>query len=547
MFQSDMHVLFIQILALLVLPGLLKSFLSITKYVTLAHGTLAARNQAALVDAHFFVCFSMILTGFVTVFEWDALFPDKKDFYNLTPLPINPQTMFFAKLAALFLFILLFNIATNGVPAWLFPGEVLTKSRIPGQAGYNIPFGACLKYQLVHGASLFLSSLFVFSSFLAIRALIFLVFPVKLVRTVSRSTQLALLLILLCSLFSFPSRLILKNNPIIRYMPPFWFLGFYETLLGHHSLMLDGLAKTAYIAIAVSIIASLAGYAASYQLSMQKGFQSEGSPTGSFLLIKRYSSRFLHKVCLRNPVQRAIFHFIAQTIFRRQEQMLYWGSFIAVGIALISWDLNQIWNSHAANLSRHIASLLSFPLILSFFALVGLRFAFAIPADLNANWVFQTLDPQSRNNSYSGVYKFIILLVILPLLALFLPLYLLILPSGMALIHMLYAAVLSLLLMEVLFFQFEKIPFTCSYLPGKANIKLWWPVYVIACYGYSYGMAVFEQWMLRDIRRYFVFMVIAFIALFQLNRFRCRRSNEIKEIRFEELHPDAITLLTIDH
>jgi hypothetical protein len=546
MFQTEMHILYVQILALLVIPGLLKTFLSITKYVALAHGPIAARDQAALVDAHFFICFSMILTGFVTVFEWDALFPDKKDFYNLTPLPINPKTIFFAKLAALFLFILLLNIAMNGVPAWLFPGEVLTKSRIPGQAGYHIPFGAVLKYQLAHGASLFLASLFVFASFLAIRAFILLVFPVKLVRTVSRSAQLSLLLILLCSLFSFPVHLILENNPIIRFMPPFWFLGLYETLIGHHSSMLNDLAQTAYMAVAISVMASLIGYTFSYKLSMQKGFQSEGSSICSFSFLKRLFSRLLHNSCLKRSIERASFHFIAQTIFRRQEQMLYWGSFVAVGIALISWDFSNIRSRHFADFSQHLSVLLSFPLILSFFILIGLRFTFSIPADLNANWLFKTIDKQSLKNACRGVYKFTVLFIILPLIVLFAPLYLMIWSPVLVFIHMTYVAILSFILMEILLFHFEKIPFTCSYLPGKANLKLWWPAYVIGCYGYSYGMTVFERWMFLDMRRYFLFIAIALITLIRLNQSRRRHLKEIKAICFEEHYSDVITLLTIE-
>jgi hypothetical protein len=544
--QTEMHILFIQILALLALPGLLKTFLSITKYVMLAHGTIAERDQAALIDAHFFICLSMILTGFVTVFEWDALFPDKKDFYNLAPLPINPKTIFFAKLAALSLFILLFNIATNGVPAWFFPGEVLTTSRIPGQAGYHIPFGAVFKYQLAHGASLFLSSLFVFTSFLAIRALILFIFPVKLVRTVSRSAQLFLLLILLCSLFSFPVHLILQNNFMIRLMPPFWFLGLYETLIGHHSLMLNSLAQTAYTAVFVSVMASLIGYTLSYQCSMQKGFQSEGSATYAFSAVKRLLSRLLQKTILTRSIERASFHFIAQTVFRRQEQMLYWGSFIAVGIALISWDLNNIRNSRFTEISQHLPVLLSFPLIMSFFILVGLRFAFSIPADLHANWVFQTVQKQALKKAYGGVYKFTVLSIMLPLIALMTPLYLMILNPGLVFLHIIYVALLSLLLMEILLFQFIKIPFTCSYLPGKANLKLWWPAYVIACYIFSYSTTTLEQWMFRDMRRYVLFLAIALIAFLRLNHFRRRHLETMREIRFEEQPPDAITLLTIE-
>jgi hypothetical protein len=544
--NTEMHLLFVQILALLVFPGLLKTFDSLFHYTKLAYGPIALRNQAALIDAHFYICLSMILTGFVTVFEWDALFPDKKDFYNLTPLPINPKTMFLAKLTALSLFILLFNIAINGIPTWLFPGEVLTSCMIPGKAGYHIPFGAVLKYQIAHGISMFLSSLFVFSSLLAIRAFILLIFPVKMVRTASRCAQLGLILILLCSLFSFPIHMLLKGNALVHLLPPFWFLGLYETLIGHHSMMLNSLAKTAYMAVVLSGIVSFIGYAISYQFSMQKGFQSEGSASYSFSGIKKVITRLLNKAFLKGSMERASFYFIAQTLFRRQEQMLYWGSFIAVGIALISWDFNNIWSGRIQDHNQHLSVLLSFPLILSFFILVGLRFAFSIPADLNANWVFQTTDIQELKKAHGGVHKFMLLAIMLPLIALMAPLYFMILQPGLVFLHMAYVLILSLLLIEILLFQFKKLPFTCSYLPGKANIKLWGAAYVLGCYIYSYGTALFEQWMLRDLRRFLIFIAFATILFIRLKRSRFLFIQQISKFRFEEQAPDAITLLTIE-
>ena len=50
-------------------------------------------------DYYFFVLYSMVVMGFVMVFEWDALFPDRKDYIILTPLPLGGRSIFFAKVA----------------------------------------------------------------------------------------------------------------------------------------------------------------------------------------------------------------------------------------------------------------------------------------------------------------------------------------------------------------------------------------------------------------------------------------------------------------
>ncbi len=63
----------------------------------------------------------MILMGFITVLEWDALFPDRRDYLILAPLPVRLPTLFTAKITALFLFLLVFTLALNGCSSILFP------------------------------------------------------------------------------------------------------------------------------------------------------------------------------------------------------------------------------------------------------------------------------------------------------------------------------------------------------------------------------------------------------------------------------------------
>ena len=50
---------------------------------------------------YLFVSFSMTVMGFLMVFEWDALFPDRRDYQVLTPQPLRLSTLFLAKAAAL--------------------------------------------------------------------------------------------------------------------------------------------------------------------------------------------------------------------------------------------------------------------------------------------------------------------------------------------------------------------------------------------------------------------------------------------------------------
>ena len=76
------------------------------------------RNRLAQL-AVLFVSYSMITTGLLTVFIWDALVFDKRDAMVLGPLPLRGSTIVGAKLAALATFLVGTALAVNvtsGVP-----------------------------------------------------------------------------------------------------------------------------------------------------------------------------------------------------------------------------------------------------------------------------------------------------------------------------------------------------------------------------------------------------------------------------------------------
>src|SRR5215510_16486567 len=70
---------------------------------------------------YFFVSYSMIVTGFVMVFKWDSLFPDRRDYLILGSLPIRYRDVFAAKMKALFLFLAIFAISANFFASLMVP------------------------------------------------------------------------------------------------------------------------------------------------------------------------------------------------------------------------------------------------------------------------------------------------------------------------------------------------------------------------------------------------------------------------------------------
>src|ERR1700722_4296588 len=54
----------------------------------------------------FFVMYSFVAMGIVTVFEWDMFFPDLLDVFVLTTLPIQNRRLFIARVTAIAVFVL---------------------------------------------------------------------------------------------------------------------------------------------------------------------------------------------------------------------------------------------------------------------------------------------------------------------------------------------------------------------------------------------------------------------------------------------------------
>jgi hypothetical protein len=191
------------------------------------------------------------------------------------------------------------------------------------------------------------------------------------------------------------------------------------------------------------------------------------------------------RVLLRDPVQQAVYHFIGQTISRSMKHRLFLATYAGFGAALVvvNWD-----GGHNG--------LIRVPLTLSFVLISGLRAAFNFPAELAANWAFQISDTDHSRDCLIAMRKWIIVCAIAPLFLLLVPVELMFFPWTVVLFQMLFGMTLSIVLMEIIFFGFRKIPFTCGYFPGKTNLVLLVVIYVAGFSLYSSATASLEIWLI---------------------------------------------------
>src|ERR1043166_6640993 len=103
-----------QILGFLAVPGLFVSLYLIPRFMELSFSKPGPAVDLELRADHlFFVAWSFTVVGFATIFEWDMLFPDRRDFLILTPFPIRLRELCTAKILALLRFLGLLSGAVN--------------------------------------------------------------------------------------------------------------------------------------------------------------------------------------------------------------------------------------------------------------------------------------------------------------------------------------------------------------------------------------------------------------------------------------------------
>lgn len=425
-----------------------------------------------------FLSLSMILMAIVVVIQWDALFPDKTDFLVLTPLPVRLPVLVLAKGAALIALLAIFLADANFFATLLWPA-------VDGSRG-------TLSIWSAHVVSNAAAGMFAALAVLALEGLVNTIFSGRTLRRISVLAQTLLMALLVMMFFLTPllgmglRQLARQHSPLIYWFPGYWFAGLYERLRpATGDPVLIGLSGYAVGGLVCAALLFILLYLASYRRHARRVLESIEIPAsgGARRNFGRAADRFL----VRTPVERAVFHFIGQTIVRSARHRLFLAVYAGFGAALAVL-------SYGSDTSGR----LRLPLTLSFVLVSGLRAAFNFPCDLNANWVFRISEGNWTRECAAGARKWVLACGILPLFLLFAPVEFASFSWVEAVFHLAFGIVLSTALAEALFATFRKVPFTCSYLAGKVNVVGLSVVYVFGFTLYSRTMAGFEEWLGRQ-------------------------------------------------
>jgi hypothetical protein len=191
-------------------------------------------------------------------------------------------------------------------------------------------------------------------------------------------------------------------------------------------------------------------------------------------------------------------------------------------------------------------SLLAASIIMMGFAVIGTRVAFSIPLDLRGNWTFRVTGARRVPECLVGARRSLVLISAAPVWIAAAVCCFWLWPWRAAAGHLAILALMAMILVELSLHGFHKIPFTCSYLPGKSQIHL--VVLGVLCLLWCIVLSVvYEREALAD-PVLFVPAVIGFAAVWACLRWRtaARARSEEAEVQFEEVATPAIQVLGLN-
>ena len=248
----------------------------------------------------------------------------------------------------------------------------------------------------------------------------------------------------------------------------------------------------------VAAILFILTFALSYRRHVRRSLEDrkKKKPETRRRLSTPFPERFL-RALLPDPRERAVYSFFGKTLARSNLHKMKMVTSTAVAVFPDPDHSRRRGIEDQRGRSLETCPSWRFRFSFPFFILTGIRMLLDIPYVRDANWIFRITEEIPRTPYLSGLKKAIVIKAILPLhlalLALFIPFW----DRGTAVKFMGFCFLAAVLLMEAFLFGYRKIPFTCSWVPGKMRPHILWPVYTLIIVFYTYGLAAIAKSLLK--------------------------------------------------
>ena len=469
--------------------------LMLEKYSSLLKWFTSRVNEdvltTSLPDKYLFIAISMGLTGIVTVLKWDRTLPDGQDYINLAPLPIRPRTVLWANVAAIGIAAAIVALTVNAASLLMFPIFVSDSA----------PTGTIPQFHFlaVHALCVLLASLFSFISVMSVMGLAAAVVPRRAFEGwVAGFRAVLIVAFIVPMLGAFNSESLISSvmaNDLgrLRWLPSLWYLGLYQSLQHRGPSELAHLAPLAWGGLAAMLV--LAGF--SYGLSYGRRFravsetrtQASAQPLTTVLL-----ALFSRMLLVRSGFTRAICNFVFRGLLRNDAQRLALLVPLSLGWFLAA-QLCASGSGGDASSARHLASLYLAPFIPACLLVLGLQIAFNVPASVQANWIFRSVLGPNGHSARTAVRQVALsltfLFVIVPAWIVWFNTF----GAGPATVHALCLLALNAALVELMFSQFHRIPYTCTFPPFRQSLPMTCVLYFLGNLAFVWVGGALQSWV----------------------------------------------------
>jgi hypothetical protein len=400
----------------------------------------------------------MLVIGLFAVVSWDTAFPDHRDIMVLSPLPIQPRTILFAKLSASGAILGIAVLALN-----IFSGFVWPFALGMTHGGYPGFFRALVAYWFTMAAA----TLFLYCSVLTVQGLTALVLPRRLFLWTSAVLQLAAFAAFFATYFlqgtiiSTGAMVAPQNRLLLASSPSFWFFALFSQLNGTLPEYASWFARRAWIGLGISMVGAIASLLLSYLHIMRRTVEQPDLLPGT-----RRARRSLR---LGSPIQTAILQFTLRTLARSRQHRVILAFYLSIALAIA---LGMVRRALAAGTPRPFSS--EFPILTSIimvFTVMGFTNVFSLPISLTANWMLRTTQTCPTRQYIAATNRTLLVLAVLPAWLISAALGLTFKPLTQVAAHLAILALFGFILAEATLISFHKVPFTCSLLPGETNLQ----------------------------------------------------------------------------
>lgn len=471
------------------------------------------------------ICDTMLVVGLIAVISWDGIFPDRRDVMVLSPLPIRPLTVLLAKVSASGAIVGMSIVALNIGSGVAWP---LALAGFPG----------VLRFCPAYWFTMVAASLFLFCAVLTIQGFSALLLPRRVFLSLSALLQLGAYGLFLGAFFLLPTFTSLaewadpRNHRVLAFSPSYWFFALFNQLNGSLPPALAWLANRAWIALGCAVFGAAASLILCYLRTMKKTVEEPDLvPTRGGL---HWTPRF------GSPLQTAIVLFSFRSIARSRQHRVVLAFYLSIVFALA---LALVHDELSVPALRPLSSeFLTSTIGMMALAVIGLRNVFPLPISLKANWILRVTQLDTPHKYLAATRRVLLLFGVLPVLFVTVGLSLTFRPWHQVAEHLAILVLLGWVFAETSLIGFYKVPFTCSYLPGKTNIQFAFWGFVVVLIALAVSFAPLELRALGDPTGYASLIGaigITACGLWAFNRHRARSA----VLYFEELPDQPITAL----